>query len=296
MFVCVNLVNGQEGKNFLEKDSTMNNQRVKLAAIGSGAAYISSMSGLYVLWYKDYPSMHFHSFNDANEWQQMDKIGHTGSAYYLSRWSNDIFEWTGMPEKKSAWLGAGAGFIYQATIEIFDGFSSQWGFSFSDVGANTLGAGLFLSQQLLHGGQLMQIKFSFHQTDYAAYRPNVLGKNLTENIFKDYNGQTYWLSLNISEILNSSNLFPSWLDVSVGYGAEGMTGANENPESIDGKSLPAFERYRKFYLSPDIDLSKIKTRSSFLKTAFEAFGFIKFPLPALEYNSKGKFSLHGIYF
>ena len=188
------------------------------------------------------------------------------------------------------------GFIYQTSIEVMDGFSSQWGFSWSDVGANTAGSLLFLSQQLAWKQQRIQFKFSFHNTPYAKYRPALLGENYSQHIFKDYNGQTYWLSTNIYSFLPSSSQFPKWLNISLGYGAEGMTGANQNPLIVNGNSIPSFQRYRQFYLSPDIDLTKIKLRSPLLRTIFQTIGFIKFPAPAIEYNTKGKVKFRAFYF
>ena len=46
-------------------------------------------------------------------------------------------------------------------------------------------------------------------------------------MLKDYNGQTYWLSANLKSFFKKSNV-PTWLNISVGYGAEGMFGATEN--------------------------------------------------------------------
>ena len=53
---------------------------------------------------------------------------------------------------------------------------------------------------------------------------------------------------------------PDWLNVSVGYGAEGMITAKENDPIIQELNLPEFNRYRQFYFAPDISLTKIKTR------------------------------------
>jgi hypothetical protein len=69
-------------------------------------------------------------------------------------------------------------------------------------------------------------KFSFHTTQYAQYRPNVLGSSLAEQMLKDYNGQTYWLSVNTPSIKAQN---PKWLNLAIGYGANGMlTGNGEN--------------------------------------------------------------------
>jgi hypothetical protein len=60
-------------------------------------------------------------------------------------------------------------------------------------------------------------KFSFHTTQYQ-YRPNVLGSSLAEQMLKDYNGQTYWLSVNLHSFYKGSKI-PKWLNLAIGYGA-----------------------------------------------------------------------------
>jgi hypothetical protein len=105
---------------------------------------------------------------------------------------------------------------------------------------------------------------------------------------KDYNGQTYWLSLNPASFMKEGTRFPKWLNIAFGYGAEGMTGGDFNPPYVDanGKQIE-FDRYRQYYLSLDVDLTRIKTRSKFLRTFFNTIGFLKIPAPALEFSKKG---------
>ena len=168
------------------------------------------------------------------------------------------------------------------------GFSSQWGFSWGDFGANTAGSLLAVGQALAWDEQRMVMKYSFQQSDYATYRPQLLGKNVQENMLKDYNGQTYWLSVNLSSFMKKETKFPSWLNVAVGYGGEGMTGGDFNPPYIDDDGNQIyFKRYRQVYISFDADLTRIKTKSKFLKTLFETIGFIKLPAPSIEFNKYG---------
>ena len=49
-----------------------------------------------------------------------------------------------------------------------------------------------------------------------------------QQVLKDYNGQTYWLSANIWSFNKESN-FPRWLNVAFGYGADGMLYGENNP-------------------------------------------------------------------
>src|ERR1035437_7802121 len=63
-------------QNFFDPSLKFNKSRMTGVGIAAGAAYVLSMSGLYELWYKDYPQSKFHLFNDNAEWMQMDKGGH----------------------------------------------------------------------------------------------------------------------------------------------------------------------------------------------------------------------------
>jgi len=287
------LLNAQDTTGFFEPAPAYNSNRGLLVATGLSVTYTASMTGLYALWYKDYPSTSFHFFDDNEEWFQMDKAGHIGSAYYLGNWGISLFRWTGMEEKKAIWLGGSSGLVFLTTIEIFDAYSAQWGFSNGDMIANIAGTGLVIAQELAWKDQRIKIKFSYHDTKYPNYRPALLGESFTENLFKDYNGQTYWISANIKSFLKKESRFPAWLNIAAGYGAEGMTGARTN---LTDDTHNTFVRYRQIYLAPDIDLTKIPVKSKFLKTIFGAFGFLKFPAPTIEFNKIDDVKFHLIYF
>lgn len=259
-------------------------------------AVLTSIGGLSVLWYADYPQSSFHFINDNKEWLQMDKIGHATAAYYISKTSYDLLQWPGVEKKKAVWYGGATGFTYLAVVELLDGFSAEWGASLGDLTANALGSAAFVGQQLAWDEQKVLLKWSYHASRYAQYRPNILGRNFPERILKDYNGQTYWLSVNVHSFLPDESKFPKWLNVALGYSADGMLGANSNPAEINGITLPSFERTRRYFLSLDLDLTRIKTRSKALNMIFNLIGVLKIPFPAIEYNSKNQWKLHGMYF
>jgi hypothetical protein len=261
-----------------------------------GAIYLGTFGGLYFLWYKNYPHARFHFFNDNNEWQQMDKCGHATTAYNISLIGYSSYRWAGMDQHQSAYYGGLLGFLYLLNVEILDGFSSQWGFSPGDLAANTVGAAIFLSQQLAWNEQKFTLKFSFHPTVYAGYNPGELGKNFIQQMLKDYNGQSYWISCNISSFLPHSSDFPKWLNADIGYGASGMTGAVKNIIEFNGQPAPSFQRYRKFFISADADLIRIPTNSPTLQLCLPIINFIKIPLPTLEYNTLKQFKPHWLYY
>lgn len=270
--------------NPLFADSLHKGRLIGLLSV-QGAIYVGSLTGLYFLWYKEYPQSSFHFFNDNDEWLQMDKMGHTFSSYYLSSVLYSSYRWAGVKETKSIIFGSLLAYGFMLNIEILDGFSSEWGCSPGDLAANTAGCLLFLGQQFGWHEQRFVIKYSYHPSKYPQYNPELLGSNIVQNLVKDYNGMSFWLSGNIHSFLPEHSRFPRWLNVAFGYGAEGL-----------GVNVPGFDRYRKFYLSLDVDLTKIRTRSKTLKGIFTVLNLIKIPFPALEYNSKGKVKFHPFYF
>lgn len=244
-----------------------------------------SVIGLNSIWYSDYPRTGFHTFNDNGEWLLMDKAGHVMTSYYIGKIGINLLKWTGMQQRKACVYGGFLGTGYLTILELFDGFSSGWGFSWGDMAANLTGSLVVASQELFWKEQRITMKFSFHRTDFPDYRKNILGNSLSEQILKDYNGQTYWLSANISSFIGNENKFPKWLGVALGYGATGMIGGMEKFPGWEG--YPSFERYGQFYFSIDADLWRIKTSSKFLRGFFSTFGFIKIPAPALEFSRYG---------
>jgi uncharacterized protein YfiM (DUF2279 family) len=280
-----------------------NAQKVKKVAIINAGIYGSSMVGLYAAWYRQYPMGKFHAFNDMNEWQQMDKIGHVFSAYTMGKYSMEMWKHTGMERNKRIWIGGLSGAAYQTVIEILDGFSSQWGWSWGDMGANLIGSGLLMGQEFAWDEQKIQFKTSFHKKNYVDRSLNersneLFGHSLAERSLKDYNGQTYWLSTSIRNIAPALHT-PEWLQISVGMGAEGMFGAAENIGRDKDGNINFYrtdiKRYRQWFLAPDIDLTKIKTRKKGIRTALFILNSLKFPLPSLEY-SNGQFKWNWVHF
>jgi hypothetical protein len=281
-----------QNSSFLKPADSLNTKRKNLVVFTQPTLAAASLLALDRLWYSDFDKSKFKSVNDNNHWLQIDKAGHAYSAYQLSRLSANSLNWAGASKKSQIIYGSAMSLGFLTAIEIMDGFSQEWGFSWGDMAANALGTGLYTGQELLWQEQRIAFKFSFHQTKYAALRPETLGDGLLEELFKDYNGQTYWLSFNVYSFFKESNI-PKWLNVAIGYGAEGMLTARED-EFLEGINNP--ERFRQFYLSLDVDLTKIKTNSHFLKTIFDVFNLIKVPFPTLEITSKGIVKLHYISF
>lgn len=263
-------------------------RKIEFLTLGT-ALYGSSVAGMYELWYKPYKQSTFHWVDDSKEWLQMDKAGHSYTAYQLNRVISNNFEWSGTDNNYSVIYGSGIAFLGMSTIEVFDGFSSGWGASATDLLADFSGVLIYSTQYLGWKEERIVPKFSYHFTHYAYLRPEELGSNAAERLLKDYNGQTYWLSFNASSFLDIEKL-PKWLCLSLGYGGEEMISGKEFQAGI-----PFYHRYRQYYLSLDIDFKKIKTSSAFLKAFFYGLNMIKIPFPTLEF-SENKIKTRVLYF
>ncbi len=294
MVLSVSFSNSQSTvDSFLTPSDTLNKPRRNAVVISEIALASGALIGLNQLWYADYPKSDFQIVNDNAEWLQMDKVGHVFSSYHLGRLSADALKWSGVSRRNQLIYGATSGFVFLTAVEVFDGYSAEWGFSYGDLAANAGGTLLYVGQELAWKEQRIVPKFSFHTTEYASARPNVLGSSFSEQILKDYNGQTYWLSANIHSFFKQSKI-PKWLNIAVGYGAEGMiTGEDELVNTV---FFPEKERTRQFYLSFDADLTKIKTKSHVLKTVFSLVNTIKIPAPTFEIKSSGGSRFHFLYF
>jgi hypothetical protein len=298
IFICANsFLFAQVNFDFENNVERKRNKRTAFVSTAHAVLYGISFSALRQVWYTDNAVTNFHFFNDNNEWLQMDKAGHAVTAYNIARLTTNMYNWCGIynSTKKNAFIGSAVSLFYLTSLEMLDGYSSGWGFSMGDMAANIGGIVILNAQELLWGEQRILLKFSFHPSIYAKYRPALLGKNTVQQILKDYNGQTYWLSVNIADFLTADTRFPKWLNIALGYSAEGMIGGSYNPIIISGTSVIAFERYRQYYLSIDFDLRKIKTKNKFLKSLFNAISIIKFPAPALEF-SRNKIKAKAFYF
>lgn len=264
------------------------------------SASVLGLAGTTILlneaWYKDHPRSSFHLYNDWGEWLQTDKTGHIAASYSISLAGIHLMKQTGMPGRRAAWAGGAYGPVFLSVIEILDGFSENWGFSIPDMAANFAGSALAISQEIFLEQQVIRIKYSYHESGLAQYRPDALGRNLPERMLKDYNGQTHWVSANIEGISGKSGRFPEWLNISLGYSAYGMLGGHYNPALANGNELPVIDRHRQFYLSPDIDLSKIRTGSDTVNAILRSLNFIKVPAPAIEYNRGDGVRFHLLFF
>jgi len=288
---------------------TLNKNRLKTTLFVGGTTYVLGSTGLYLAWYKDYPRSGFHFFDDYGQWSHMDKVGHMYSTYGQSELLYKGFRWTGLNEDRAILYGLATSLLFQSTIEVMDGFSTEWGFSWTDFGANLIGAAAFGMQQNAWGEQRLRLKFSASPVDYSVdisgsqylldRSQSLFGSNGLEKLLKDYNGQTYWLSVNPHSFTRKDTWIPEWMNIAFGYGVSNMLGGNDNIWEQGGELInlnSEFQRYQQYYFSLDADLSKVNTNSKFWRTLLDILNYIKLPFSTIEINTLGQVKFHILHF
>lgn len=273
-----------------QPDSLIRNKKADIFWYsGVSASYAVSMGLLYKTWFEPYHTGGFRFINDNRQWGGMDKIGHFTTAWWISDVIRTTAATTGMSERKATNLGLILPFAYMSTIEIFDGLSEGWGFSVGDMVANLSGLGFSYLQYRNPKLNEISIRYSYQNNAWPALRPEMLGASRAERMLKNYNGQTYWLSIPTQWIAKKA---PKWLCISAGYSIDGYIGGNDNLFESQGvmKNFSHVQRNREFLLSFDVDLRKIPIRGKAWKIITHTIRWVKFPAPILGYHtSKGMY-------
>lgn len=277
------------------KPPPVNRKMLTAAIVTESTVYATGMAYLQFVWYKDHQRVPFEFYDDHKGYLQIDKLGHAFAAYGESYVAYQWLRKAGVSKNKALIYGGTMGLVMQAPIEIFDGLYEGWGFSWSDIIANTAGSALLIGQELLFDEQIVRYKISFSRSEMARNAYGCLGNNALDGFFYDYNGHSFWLSANANRLF-MHDILPPWINIALGYSASGMLGEFENRTFYQGHKLPHYDRTRQYLLSLDIDWEKIPTHSRFLKAVFSGLNFVKLPFPTLEVNSQGKFKGYWLYF
>ena len=264
---------------FFERSTAPQKGRIIGVSSSIGGLWIGSMIGLQQIWYPDGASKSFQFYDDSKNWLQMDKAGHIYTAYQLNQLTSNLYKWSGVSQRTSAWIGFGVSTGYQTTLEVLDGFSGDWGWSWADVASNTIGSLAYTGQELLWKEQRILPKFSYSPTSFAEVRPEVLGGTFAESLLKDYNGQTYWLSFSPGSFMPNTKV-PKWACLSVGYSVNEKLVGSE-PVYTDLSTNTTYKEQRELILSLDIDFSQLPIKKRWLKTIVNQFNYLKIPFPAI---------------
>jgi hypothetical protein len=221
----------------------------------------------------------FHFEEDWPYELQVDKFGHFTGGYIWSYLFKETMLWSGFGENASTDVGAAMGLGWQTFIEVEDGFAKSWGFSPTDFYADVAGAAYFWAQNYVPVLQNFQPKWTYWPSSELG-NGSMPGQKRTFN--DDYQGQTYWWSVNVANLLPQSaqGVWPNWLNLAFGYGAR-----DTNADDIMD--------YRIYYIGLDYNLSKIIPKSGipFIDWCVQTANIIHLPAPALQVSPHTKFYL-----
>jgi len=144
-----------------------------------------------------------------------DKMGHAWSFYMGSRLFTTYFDAVYPDDhRKAAYFGAGLSWFGSVAVEIGDGFASVYGFSYTDLIANTVGVLLALSQELWPAADDL-FDFSTH----VLYSPGFMS-SANPNKFDfatDYSGQLITFHLRLGGLGLSRRNPLRYLRLDLGY-------------------------------------------------------------------------------
>ena len=282
--------NTGEAITLLDRSPVPDRTRLKVVAFTVIGLYAISITALYFLWYKKGKLSPFHWFDDIGEWNQMDKAGHIFGGYFQTMWGYELMRYCGLSNNRSALIGAMLGVSIQSSIEGMDGFSSKYGASRSDLGANLIGALIAACQYWMWEEQRIMLKYSYDGGSYpkgelSERASELFGNTIFDKGLKDYNHMTLWASVNPSKFF--PGMYPKWLCYSVGYSAENLYGGFENKwidkdgNKHDRTDLP---RMRIINFSLDADLPQLSNGNKAELTTFKILNVFKVPFPRVQHK------------
>ena len=221
-----------------------------------------------IWWAGEQTQFHFDKGSDMIYAMGMDKAGHFWSSKLTSDLFCDMLKWSGVPDRKALWYGAGYGILTTALVEIKDGFAPYWGFSMGDMAANTAGALFPVLQEYVPVMRNFQVKWSYDFMNPSYYK--TLENNTGKPFMDDYERHNYWVSAHVHGLLppNLKPYWPKFLNIAVGLSADRLNGKGGGNHQV--------------HLALDYDLTKLPIRSKTWKRAMHYLNHLHFPAPTIR--------------
>jgi len=231
-------------------------------------------------WWKDNRAP-FHFEEDLVYGLNVDKFGHFYGATLMEFALSKTLIWANVSEQSALYLGSAGALLFQTYVEVEDGFST-WGFDRVDFASDLAGSLWPIARYHVPALNYVDMKLSYHPSSLLGTPGGTGFKGQKHLMIDDYEGQTIWFSLKVGQLLPNQlrSIWPEFLGLSLGYGVRQVAGPTP---------------YRVYFLSPDIDATKIIPSSTpFLKTLGEALNFIHLPLPTVQFRPGSIW--YGLYF
>jgi len=238
--------------------------RVGIVAGATVGGFVVGHGILNDLWWKgERVPFHINTAQDYSYALNADKYGHATFAFMASTVYGDLMRWCGLDSTSAAWWGFGVAMTYQTYIEVRDGYSRDYGFSWGDIGANTLGAALPVAKHYVPALRAFDLQISFWPSD--AFRQGAYNA-----IIDDYTSTTHWLAMNVHDLAPRSvqHYLPPWLGVAIGHSVRNLDGRGGGEHVV--------------VLSFDWQLHRIPNLPSWLRDIARVLHLYHLPAPAVQ--------------
>lgn len=182
-----------------------------------------------------------------------DKLGHAFAFYASTRlMTTALDEWAGQPRRDAIRLAAATSAAVSLAIEVFDGYTLEYGFSWQDMVMNLVGIGAgVLLESYPRVDDLIDLRLQYWPSDDAK-------KYGETNPFNDYSGQTYLLVFKASGVPElERNPWLRYVELQFGYGSRGYS---PHP-GIYAPEQPVKER--NLYFGIGLNLTEVLRRTVF---------------------------------
>jgi hypothetical protein len=251
-----------EAQNYNENQ--INTSRLAILGGLSAGAFIYAYGIQNDMWWKDERSgFHTNWTGDWNESLGADKIGHFFFGQSVATFYYHGLKWSGFSENKSKLYSGSFTFLYQTFLEIRDGFSKDYGFSWGDFGANLTGSMYPFLQYNYPVLNNFNLKISFQASDRFK-------KGSNNYILDDYESTYHWLSIDINYFLPEqvAEVFPDIINLGIGHSVKNLNNLNSAQHEI--------------FIGLDIDIKAMPGDSDLLKFFKDALNHYHLPSPAVK--------------
>jgi hypothetical protein len=180
-------------------------------------------------------------FGQHTESGGADKLGHAFSAYVGTRVVTRAFEALGNEPAPAQRLAAWSTLAVMLGIEVLDGYSKRYSFSWQDAAMDVVGVGLgYLMERNRDVDNLLDFRLLYRKSG-SSFDPA-----------GDYSGQTYLLVAKASGVpALQGNSVLRYFELAAGYGTRGY------------ESPPGVERKRNLYFGVSVNLSEVLAQTVF---------------------------------